>query len=534
LKFPMSNYFYDNSQQSTAPAERILSHPVEVNAHSVSSFSSNLQPMSFLPTGNMIPHIHFPTSASVSPMVLPQQPAFAPGMELFNLPPAYATSLTPQTSFPNFPQNPVLIPPTLNQMNPQLFAPPMMSYVVSCTSDSGSNTVSASPARTDIVPFMFPSMPMYPTIYESKPLQAVNNDQQRDQPNGLQIQGSMMVPLGPKGSKRDVSRSRSPGSYSQTSNYSCPPGFENHERILKNKPPGFDPGFDQGRCGIRPMEREISRRRYDDRGRSVEDCDDGSSARFSRRSQSRRRRRTMVPMVNPNNRKDYSERRGRGSSRNQKPKPNNKKYRYRSKQNKIDAVYESLKAKYTDNGKLVDDDIVLRGDDTLRLHVKKFDALCKIEEALEEVEKEEPEIEIMHVSIPMSMKNKFQKKGFLVYLKLQSVGMIDRVKEIFQRYDEFKKCEVARPNPSNQRPVANDVEKLIANPGNVMLEETITDFPKAILPDESVEDSTSLIAPVTMMERGSVEVPSMFAAAKDPIFGLFPATMIKRSSLEAS
>ena len=43
---------------------------------------------------------------------------------------------------------------------------------------------------------------------------------------------------------------------------------------------------------------------------------------------------------------------------------------YRTKQDKIEAVYQSLQKKYTQLGKLVSDDEVLRGEDTIRLHVK--------------------------------------------------------------------------------------------------------------------------------------------------------------------
>jgi len=122
-----------------------------------------------------------------------------------------------------------------------------------------------------------------------------------------------------------------------------------------------------------------------------------------------------------------------------------KKFGYRSKQNKIDTVYASLVGKYTALDTLVDQNEVLRGPDVIRLHVKKFDALCTIEEALEAVEWY---IKIVGVSIPLSMKNTFQKKGFLVYIKLEKVEDVERARSILQTFPEFKKCGVAHVAPS--------------------------------------------------------------------------------------
>jgi len=123
-----------------------------------------------------------------------------------------------------------------------------------------------------------------------------------------------------------------------------------------------------------------------------------------------------------------------------------KKFGYRSKQNKIDTVYASLVGKYTALDTLVDQNEVLRGPDVIRLHVKKFDALCTIEDALEAVEWD---IKIVGVSIPLSMKNTFQKKGFLVYIKLEKVEEVERAQSILQTFPEFKKCGVAHVAPSS-------------------------------------------------------------------------------------
>jgi len=130
--------------------------------------------------------------------------------------------------------------------------------------------------------------------------------------------------------------------------------------------------------------------------------------------------------------------------RNQPPpqRKSKKKFGFRSKQNMIDKTYNALAQKYSDMGVLAGMDEVLRGETTIRLHVKKFKALQRIQEALLAVENNRW-ITIDKVSIPMSMKNQFQKKGFLVYCRVAEVSMVDEAKRIFQSFDEFKKCEVA-------------------------------------------------------------------------------------------
>jgi len=125
------------------------------------------------------------------------------------------------------------------------------------------------------------------------------------------------------------------------------------------------------------------------------------------------------------------------------------KFGYRSKQNKIDTVHENLEKRYAARGILADKEEVLRGSDVLRLHVKKFDALTKIEQVLETAEKL-PGVSLASVSIPLSMKNEFQKKGFLVYCQLSNVDHVEKVKTFFQSFPEFAKCQIAMPNLGNE------------------------------------------------------------------------------------
>lgn len=125
------------------------------------------------------------------------------------------------------------------------------------------------------------------------------------------------------------------------------------------------------------------------------------------------------------------------------PRKAKKKFGFRSKQNMIDKVYLALVEQYERRGILAGDDEVLRGEDTIRLHVKKFKALQRIEEALQAAERMDS-VTIARVSIPLSMKNQFQKKGFLVYVQVEKVWMVPLAQKIFRQFDEFKKCDVAR------------------------------------------------------------------------------------------
>merc|ERR1711997_811264 len=95
---------------------------------------------------------------------------------------------------------------------------------------------------------------------------------------------------------------------------------------------------------------------------------------------------------------------------------------------------------------------VLRGADTVRVHVKTYKGLNKIEAALQEVD-DCPDVVLRKLATPFSMKNRFQKKGFIVYLRLRSPDMVDSVKAVFKKYEEFfRKCDVAMPKPTDPTP----------------------------------------------------------------------------------
>jgi hypothetical protein len=125
-----------------------------------------------------------------------------------------------------------------------------------------------------------------------------------------------------------------------------------------------------------------------------------------------------------------------------KKNPKQPKYAHRSKQKRIDQVHADVVDYYTKLNLHVGDKEVLRGNDTVRIHVKTFHGLNEIKGVLEEVR---ATVDISKMSTPISMKNKFQKKGFIVYLKLADEAFVPTVQSIFAKYSEhFKKCEVAK------------------------------------------------------------------------------------------
>lgn len=123
-----------------------------------------------------------------------------------------------------------------------------------------------------------------------------------------------------------------------------------------------------------------------------------------------------------------------------------KKYAYRSKQRKIDKVRGQIEERFQSMELFADEKELVRGEDTVRVHVKTFQGLTKITEFLDEVH-DHNEIRITRIACPFSKKNKNQKKGFIVYLKLQTVPQMKIVRdEIFPKYESvLKSCVVAKP-----------------------------------------------------------------------------------------
>merc|ERR1719433_1711911 len=134
------------------------------------------------------------------------------------------------------------------------------------------------------------------------------------------------------------------------------------------------------------------------------------------------------------------------------PGKRQKKYGYRSKQRKIDRTHRSIQEKFMAKGLFAKERELVRGDDTLRIHVKTFEGLTDIQTALNEIENHK-EISIRRVAAVFSKKNKFQKKGFIVYLKVGSIAQVDTCLRLLDRYSEtLRNIAIARSKSSAKEP----------------------------------------------------------------------------------
>lgn len=134
---------------------------------------------------------------------------------------------------------------------------------------------------------------------------------------------------------------------------------------------------------------------------------------------------------------------------------------HRAKQIKITKIHTKVKEICVNKGIFADENEVLRGPDVCRIHVKTWEGLDLIEPVLQEVDNE---VIISRIALPFSMKNKFQKKGFICYLKVQDVSSVPIVQSIFGKYSHaFKKCDVALPTNKDPSPMKmrNDPVKFI-------------------------------------------------------------------------
>lgn len=117
------------------------------------------------------------------------------------------------------------------------------------------------------------------------------------------------------------------------------------------------------------------------------------------------------------------------------------KYPWRSKQDKINVVHGEVKKRFQALNLWTEEQ--LRGADTVRTHVKTFQGLVKIHHALDKVL---GEVQILQFAAPISMKNKWQKKGFIVYIKLAQQEDVQTVIKIFKNVEwdgNFSKTDVA-------------------------------------------------------------------------------------------
>lgn len=104
---------------------------------------------------------------------------------------------------------------------------------------------------------------------------------------------------------------------------------------------------------------------------------------------------------------------------------------FKSKQKKINIVFDDLVNKFSATGLLREE--VHRSYETTRVHAKTFDGLMILTEALNRVTKDD-KIEIKEIGFHKSMKNKYQQKGILVYIKVGSQGEVERLFDIYNSY----------------------------------------------------------------------------------------------------
>jgi hypothetical protein len=138
-----------------------------------------------------------------------------------------------------------------------------------------------------------------------------------------------------------------------------------------------------------------------------------------------------------------------------------KKFAYRSKQKKIDRTHRSIQEKFSALGLFARERELVRGDDTLRIHVKTFDGLTDIQTALNEIHNH-MDIDIRRVAAVFSKKNRFQKKGFIVYLKVGSIAQVDTCLRLLERYSEtLRNIAIARSKATAREPSSEAMNRAI-------------------------------------------------------------------------
>jgi len=199
-----------------------------------------------------------------------------------------------------------------------------------------------------------------------------------------------------------------------------------------------------------------------------------------------------------------------------------RKFPHKSKQIRIDQVHQEVAQYFTKEGcYATGENEVLRGEDTCRVHVKTFQGLNKILDVLKQVHNHQ-EVTIKRIATPISMKNRFQKKGFIVYMKLEEEKMVPIVQSIFSGYSKlFKKCDIARPKAvtTETAPVKKvDDSKIINLP--------VTDA--TVIKPAKTYSSTTNVSSKLAHGAGKIKVLSV-----RELHSIRPPMMMKRSSVGA-
>lgn len=115
--------------------------------------------------------------------------------------------------------------------------------------------------------------------------------------------------------------------------------------------------------------------------------------------------------------------------------------RFRFKQDLIEKTLKELHAMFA--GRVLPDDKALRGPTTVRLHVKTETSILAIVECMTKVSKL-PGVLITDISTPISMKNRYQKKGFLCYFRISDESLVSAVlKFVKSNFVCFERCKIA-------------------------------------------------------------------------------------------
>jgi len=123
--------------------------------------------------------------------------------------------------------------------------------------------------------------------------------------------------------------------------------------------------------------------------------------------------------------------------------------RYRYKQDLIENTMTELHSLF--EGRVLPEKEALRGATTIRLHVKTETAIRSIVDCMTQVTNI-PGVLVTQLSTPVSMKNRYQKKGFLCYFRISDVDMVEEVlHHVRTNFACFDRCKVAVPRHSLAR-----------------------------------------------------------------------------------
>jgi hypothetical protein len=442
-------------------------------------------PVNSDPAPQIVPTIPAPAGyvSNVSPMQIDDSGQHSPGLptqqpaqgrEMWKSDPAQTPPVQQVIAIPNYSQPGTYFLQTPEGMMVDLSKPYEMSNdtneVPSRSVDSGDASVVNNATIQNYGNVNMEFMPVPQTNKSS-------NNQQLNQ-NNFNVQMNLIKPQ-PK-IHLTLPQQNSPAMMPSQNNYTEKSSSQrnNHRDRSRSKkersPPGFLDGYEIHRV------QNVARENQNNFSQAPNYSDDvrrnGQQSRRRDRTRANdygRRTRTHpsslpVPMVNVA-RQNKRPRKENKKGGNKTTKRRTKRYGYRTKQDKIEQVYARVTEYFSELGVLVPEDHGVRGETVARVHIKKWLSLVKIEEAIARVQ-EDPRIKTVRVSAPLSMKNQYQKKGFLIYWETETVEGFNHLVSHFKSYDEkdedgnwkldeFQKISVAVQNDLSKYPNTETVEQ---------------------------------------------------------------------------